>query len=285
MVKARIFQLDAFTKRRFTGNPAAVMPLDHFPPDDVLLALAAENNLSETAFLVGGNGEYQLRWFTPRVEVALCGHATLASAAVVLERLEPSKTEVVFHTQSGTLVVKKTGDDYAMDLPLRICEPRSDDGSLALALGITPLEVWTFAGEYLAVLPDEASVRGCSPDYDRVAALDCDGVVITAPADSAQGGGAYAEGYAKNYAKNYDCVSRYFAPKIGVPEDPVTGSIHCALVPFWAERLSKPSIRAYQASKRGGDMVGQVIRAASRGQDRVEIRGSIVFFFEGVAEF
>lgn len=277
-MKTRIFQLDAFTTRRFAGNPAAVMPLDDFPPDEVLLALAAENNLSETAFLVGGSGEYQLRWFTPRVEVALCGHATLASAAVVLERLEPHRQQVVFHSKSGALTVKKVQNRYAMDLPLRVCQPFYDEGAIASAVGAQPLEVWTFANEYMAVMRDEAAVRTCVPDQNRIALLPCDGLVVTAAANCQPNNGEPGR-------SDYDCVSRYFAPKLGIPEDPATGAIHCALVPFWADRLSKPAIRAYQASKRGGEMVGRVIQGAAHGQDHVELAGSVVFFLEGVVEF
>ncbi|MGC8517176.1 MAG: PhzF family phenazine biosynthesis protein [Steroidobacteraceae bacterium] len=261
-MRSRIFKLDAFSHRAFGGNPAAVMPLEAFAPDALLQAIAAENNLSETAFLVGGDGQYQLRWFTPRVEVPLCGHATLASAAVVLEKLEPGRTEVTFQTASGALRVTRTSHQYVMDFPARPTHRIDPPAALAQALGVHPIEVRADAINYLAVLGEERAVRSLAPDIAAIAALELPGVIVTA-----RGSG------------EFDCVSRYFTPARGVPEDPVTGSAHCALAPYWAELLGRTDLRAYQASRRGGELLCRV-----RG-NRVELEGECVFYLEGTVQF
>jgi PhzF family phenazine biosynthesis protein len=260
-MRSRIFQIDAFAARRFAGNPAAVMPMDDFPEDGVMQAVAAENNLAETAFLVREGGEYRLRWFTPRVEVPLCGHATLASAAVVMERLEPARREVVFHTASGPLTVKRTGSGYVIDLPARPSEVVSAPDGLVQALGVEAVEVYVNAFNYMVVVESAAVVRGVAPDMAAVARMDRPGVIVTAEGDG-----------------GYDFVSRYFAPAKGVPEDPVTGAAHCMLAPFWAKRLGKTEFRALQASRRGGEMVCRVVG------DRVELEGGCVFYLEGEVE-
>jgi PhzF family phenazine biosynthesis protein len=262
-MRARIFQLDAFATQRFQGNPAAVMPLPAFPPEATMLALAAENNLSETAFVVRDGDDYRIRWFTPRVEVPLCGHATLASAAVVMERLEPARREVVFHSASGPLRVARTADGYAMDFPARVPvrAGRVPDG-FAAALGIEPLEVHVHEANYLALLASPDQVRGLTPDFAAIARLDRPGVIVTA---AGEGG--------------FDFTSRYFAPAKGVDEDPVTGGAHCMLAPFWAPRLGKQAFVARQASRRGG-----TVRCALVGQ-RVRLEGSCVFYLEGEVEF
>ena len=256
-----IFQVDAFTTRRFAGNPAAVMPLERFPEDAVLQAIAAENNLAETAFLVPEGVDYRLRWFTPTVEVPLCGHATLASAAVIMERLQPERREVVFHTASGPLTVHRTETGYVMNFPVRRSAPVSAPSKLVEALGITPLEVVVDAFNYLVLVSDAQVVRTLTPDLAAIARLDRGGVIVTAAGDG-----------------TYDLVSRYFAPAKGIPEDPVTGGAHCALAPYWAERLGKTVLRAYQASKRGGEIICRM-----KG-DRVELEGACVFYLEGRAE-
>jgi PhzF family phenazine biosynthesis protein len=255
-----IYQLDAFATRPFTGNPAAVMLLEAFADDATLQALAAENNLSETAFLVrdGAGDDYRLRWFTPKVEVPLCGHATLASAAVVLERLQPERDDVTFHTASGALRVQRGATGYVMDFPARPFEALPTPPALAAALGVEPLEVVADAGNYTALLDSAQRVRELTPDMGLLARLDKTGVVVTAQGDG-----------------DYDFTSRYFAPRKGVPEDPVTGGAHCGLAPFWAERLGKLEFRAWQASPRGGEVVCRL-----RG-DRVELEGRCVFFLEG----
>jgi PhzF family phenazine biosynthesis protein len=253
-----LFQVDAFTDRLFGGNPAAVIPMAGFPDDAVMQAIAAENNLAETAFLVPRDGDYLLRWFTPAVEVPLCGHATLASAAVVMERLEPDRDEVRFHTASGALTVTREGDLYVMDLPARGSEPVAAPAGLAEALGSEPLEVLANDYNYMAVLADSGAVRGLAPDLAAIARLERSGLIVTATDDG-----------------DYDFVSRYFAPRKGIPEDPVTGAAHCMLAPYWAERSGKTDLRAWQASPRGGEILCRVAG------DRVILSGRCVFYLEG----
>ena len=260
-MRVPIFQVDAFTDRRFAGNPAAVMVLQSYLEDAVLQAIAAENNLAETAFLVPQSGQYHLRWFTPAVEVPLCGHATLASAAVVMERLEPGRTSVIFETASGLLAVHRKQDGYVMDFPSRPSENTTPPSGLAEALDAVPLEVFVSPFNYLVLLEDARSVRTLTPDFRAIAALDRPGVIVTAMGD-----------------EGYDFVSRYFAPAKGVPEDPVTGAAHCMLAPYWAAKTGKSAFRAYQASRRGGVVVCRVVG------NRVELEGQCVFFLEGHAD-
>jgi PhzF family phenazine biosynthesis protein len=260
-MRVPIYQIDAFTRRRFAGNPAAVMVLPHFPNDATMQAISAENNLAETAFLVLKFGQYHLRWFTPTVEVPLCGHATLASAAVVMERLEPGLDKVVFQTASGPLPVIRSRDSYVMDFPSRPSDRAPLPPGLAEALGVVPLEVHSNQFNYLAVLDDPRKVRELAPDFAAIACLDRPGVIVTASGDS-----------------GYDFVSRYFAPAKGIPEDPVTGGAHCMLVPYWAGQLNKTTFHAYQASRRGGE-----IDCHLEG-DRVILEGCCVFYLEGQAE-
>jgi PhzF family phenazine biosynthesis protein len=261
-MRVPIYQVDAFTTRRFTGNPAAVMRLDSFLSDAVLQDIAAENNLAETAFLVPRDGDYALRWFTPTVEVPLCGHATLASGAVVMQRLEPERRQVVFHTASGALTVSRSDSGYLMDFPARPTAVVAAPPGLAAALGALPLETEADAHNYLVRLQDPQSVRSLAPNFAALAQLDRGGVIVTAEGSAAP----------------YDFISRYFAPAKGIPEDPVTGSAHCALVPFWSRRLGKTSLRAFQASARGGELQCRLLG------ERVELAGSCVFYLEGVVE-
>jgi predicted PhzF superfamily epimerase YddE/YHI9 len=260
-MRTPIFQIDAFTTRRFAGNPAAVMPMDTYPADETLQAIAAENNLAETAFLLREGGDYRLRWFTPATEVPLCGHATLASAAVVMERLEPGRTTVVFHSASGPLTVNKVGAGYVMDFPARPSERIPPPPGLAEALGAVPVEVFGNAFNYLALLESSQILRQLAPDTAAIARIDRPGVIVTASGD-----------------QQFDFVSRYFAPAKGIPEDPVTGSAHCMLTPYWADRLGKTAFRAFQASRRGGEVICRL-----KG-DRVELEGSCVFYLEGEVE-
>lgn len=260
-MRVPIFQLDAFASRRFTGNPAAVMLLPHFMDDAVLQAIAAENNLSETAFLVREGEEYRLRWFTPAVEVPLCGHATLASAAVVMKRLEPGRRSVVFKTASGPLPVRRTSNGYCMNFPARSSEKIATPITFSEILGAVPAEVHINPFNYLVVLNDERAVRALTPDLVAIATLDRPGVIVTARGE-----------------RQYDFVSRNFAPAKGISEDPVTGAAHCVLAPYWAEKLHKQNFLAYQASRRGGE-----VRCRLLG-DRVELEGSCVFYLEGEAE-
>jgi PhzF family phenazine biosynthesis protein len=260
-MRTPLFQVDAFTTRRFAGNPAAVMPMKHFPTDAVMQAIAAENNLAETAFLVPEGGDYRLRWFTPRVEVPLCGHATLASAAVAMERLEVGRSEVVFHTASGPLKVTRKGPVYVMDFPARASQPVATPPGLAEALGVVPGEVYVSKFNYMTVVAGPRAVRAMQPDMAGIARLDRAGVIVTAPGEG-----------------EYDFISRYFAPAKGIPEDPVTGSAHCMLAPYWAGRLKKTALRGFQASQRGGEVACRLLG------DRVELEGSCVFYLEGTVE-
>ena len=260
-MRAPIFQLDAFTTRRFSGNPAAVVVLDEFPDDKLMQSVAAENNLSETAFLVPDGQRYRLRWFTPAVEVPLCGHATLAAGAVVLERLEPGRDTVVFDTASGPLTVAREGAAYRIDLPVRTVRAVEPQPLLTAALGVEPVATAVDGGNYLALLAAADDVRRLVPDLPAIARLDRTGVVVTAAGDG-----------------DHDFVSRYFAPAKGVPEDPVTGAAHCGLVPFWAARTGRDSFVAHQASPRGGELVCRLVG------ERVQLVGSCVFYLEGHIE-
>lgn len=251
-----LYQIDAFTGRLFRGNPAAVCPLEEWLEDEQMQAIAAENNLSETAFFVRHGEGYQLRWFTPKVEVDLCGHATLASAFVILNYLEPAREEARFETRSGELVVRRNGDLLAMDFPAR--EPWRCECPVALsqALGKPPLELWE-ARDYMAVYESEDEVRALAPDMGALVVVGHFAVIVTAPGREA------------------DFVSRFFAPAAGVPEDPVTGSAHCTLVPYWAKRLGKTQLKARQVSARGGELFCEYHG------ERVTIAGHVVRYLEG----
>jgi PhzF family phenazine biosynthesis protein len=260
-LRSPIFQIDAFASQLFAGNPAAVMPMKRFPDEATMQAVAAENNLAETAFLIPEKNDYRLRWFTPATEVPLCGHATLASAAVVMERLEPGRTSVTFHTASGPLMVKRINGRYVMDFPARPSEPVLAPTGLTKALGMIPVEVFANVFNYMAVLETPRALRDLVPDMAAIAKLDRPGLIVTAPGDG-----------------KYDFISRYFAPAKGIPEDPVTGAAHCMLCPYWAKRLGKTDFVAFQASRRGGEMLCQLLG------DRVELEGSCVFYLEGEVE-
>ena len=252
-----IYQVDAFTLGPFSGNPAAVCPLDGWLDDDVMQNIAAENNLAETAFIVAREGGYDLRWFTPTVEVDLCGHATLASGYVVLNHLRSDLDSVSFETISGELIVSRDGDRLSMDFPVRAPTPASVTEALSDALGKAPSEVH-MSRDVLAVYDNEESVRNLSPDQAKLLALEEGfGVIVTAK------------------GKKVDFVSRFFVPKAGIYEDPVTGSAHCTLVPFWAERLGWSELIAHQISPRGGEL-----RCELRG-DRVIMSGHCVLFLTG----
>jgi len=255
-----IFQLDAFASRLFAGNPAAVMPMAAMPEPALMQAIAAENNLAETAFIVRDGADYRIRWFTPSVEVPLCGHATLASAAVVMERLEPARRAVEFQSASGRLGVARTSAGYRLDFPARHPRQVEAPAQLAAALGARPAEVWADEANYLVRLASAAEVRALAPDFATLERLDREGVVVTAAGDA-----------------GFDCVSRCFFPKKGIPEDPVTGSAHCGLTPFWAARLGRRELRAFQASKRGGELrcVWQDERVLLEGECRFYLEGSV----------
>jgi len=257
-----IYQVDAFAAKPFAGNPAAVCPLAAWLPDEVMQAIGAENNLSETAFYVprgdGGEAEYDLRWFTPAHEADLCGHATLGTAYVIFTHFDPGAESLGFHTRSGRLAVRRDGDMLAMDFPAAALAP-GDLGDVTGALGTTPREVYdTVYG--MAVLDSAAAVRALSPDIRAIAALDCTGLIVTAAGEAGSG---------------IDFVSRFFAPKAGIDEDPVTGSAHCGLIPYWAERLGKTEMVAHQVSARGGEL-----HCGLEGE-RVRIAGRVAPYLEG----
>jgi predicted PhzF superfamily epimerase YddE/YHI9 len=255
----QIFHVDAFTARPFGGNPAAVCPLAEWLDDDLLRAVAAENNLSETAYFVPRGDRYELRWFTPRCEVKLCGHATLASGFVILQILAPGVDSVRFETRlSGPLMVSLEGDLLVMDFPALVpwaCG--NPPAALVEGLKTAPASVMQIEDNYFAVYEREEEVRRIRPDFRSLEKLHPAGVAITAPGNDA------------------DFVSRYFAPSYGIPEDPVTGSTHCSLAPYWAKRLGKTNLHARQVSERGGELWCEVTRK------RVILKGNAVLTMRG----
>ncbi len=256
----RYFHVDAFAQGPFTGNPAGVCPLAAWLPAALMQQIAAENNLAETAFIVPRAGhEYEIRWFTPAVEIDLCGHATLASAHVLFTHLGFSGPKVVFHSQSGPLEVSREADGrLTLDFPSRPPqELAAHPTGLSDALRGTPLHVLA-ARDLLAVFSTEAEVRALKPDFARLLALEYVGIIATAPGTG-----------------EVDFVSRFFGPRVGVPEDPVTGSAHSTLIPYWAEKLGKTELRARQISPRGGDLWCRL-----RGE-RVDISGYAVTYAVG----
>ena len=256
-MRLKIFQIDAFTEAVFGGNPAAVCPIESWLDDATMQAIAYENNLSETAFFVPADGAYGLRWFTPLAEVDLCGHATLASAYVVFHHLRPDADSVSFDTRSGRLDVARGNDGLIMDFPALAANPVVAPADLSAGLGAEPEAVFADM-DYLALFETEAQIRAIEPDLAALARLDeRRGVIVTAPGETA------------------DFVSRFFCPRLGVPEDPVTGSAHCMLAPFWADRLGKSTLHAHQASARGG-----TVHCTVAG-DRVRLAGRAVQYLEG----
>lgn len=258
-MRLAIFQIDAFASAVFKGNPAAVVPLESWLPDAMLQAIAAENNLAETAFFVREDGGWALRWFTPVVEVDLCGHATLATAHLIFNRLAPGLTKARFSSRSGVLEVNKQGELLALDFPSRPAARVDDDGSLGKALGRKPAEVWKSGEIPVGVFETASEVMALKPDMAALSALDAFAVIVTAPGNEV----------------GVDFVSRFFAPTKGIPEDPVTGSAHCTLIPFWAKRLGKTKLLARQVSARGGELTCE-----DRGE-RVSIAGRAVLYLEG----
>ncbi len=257
-----IFQVDAFTNQPFRGNPAGVCLLEAPQPDEWMLGIAREMNLSETAFLLPEGGSYRLRWFTPAVEVSLCGHATLASAHILWEQggLQADKT-AVFNTLSGELSAMRAADGWiALNFPARFSQAVDAPEGLLGALGLDePLFVGKYREDFLVEVKDEKIVRELQPDFNRLLDVKTRGVVVSA----------------RSATPPYDFVSRFFAPAVGVNEDPVTGSAHCALAPYWASRLGKQSMLAYQASRRGGEL-----RVRLQG-DRVILEGQALTVFTG----
>jgi len=257
----RIVQVDAFTNQPFAGNPAAVCVLPAAPAEQWMRDVAREMNLSETAFLVPREGEYDLRWFTPAVEVALCGHATVASAHVLWQDGHlPEGKQARFHTKSGLLTADRCGDWIELDFPAKLAEPANAPPELLPALGVRQARfVGKNAFDYLVEVDSEAAVRAMEPDHSRLRKLPVRGVIVTAPGET----------------DGFDFVSRFFAPGSGIDEDPVTGSAHTALGPYWSARLGKTEFLAYQASPRGG-----VVKVRVAG-DRVKLGGQAVTVMVG----
>lgn len=256
-MEIQYYQVDAFTSKPFFGNPAAVCPLHHWLEDPVMQLIAFENNMNETAFMLDMGDHYELRWFTPKVEVDLCGHATLASAFVIFEYLDCCATRVEFRTKSGMLSVEKDeGGLMSMDFPSLVPAPSQVPEQLVAALGKRPKEVLV-STDIVAVYDSPEDVMDIIPDMRLLSRLDADGVIVTAP------------------GADYDFISRCFAPKVGIPEDPVTGSAHCSLTPYWAGRLGKNELHAFQASQRGGELFCEL-----KG-DRVKISGHAVCYLKG----
>jgi PhzF family phenazine biosynthesis protein len=252
-----LYQVDVFASRRFSGNPASVCPLQEWLPDETLQAIAAENNQSETAFFVSRGGDCELRWFTPTVEVPLCGHATLASGYVISTFIAPDRDAMRFHTKSGVLEVARRGDVFTLDLPAWPAVATEPSAELAAALGPAPEALLRAGDIFLAVFATEDTVRELSPDMAMLARLPMMGAIATAP------------------GRDVDFVSRFFAPAIGIPEDPATGGTHCTLIPYWSARLGKRDLHTRQVSRRGGELFGRVAG------DRVMLSGRAVLYLEG----
>ena len=253
---------DAFTDRLFGGNPAAVLPCREMPPAELMQAIAIENNYSETAFVVKtAPGQYRLKWFTPGGEVDLCGHATLATAFVLHRFVDPGVREMHFQTRSGELIVRAEDGGYTMDFPVGRYKPVPLSDEILAATGGLAREAWFDGGDMMVLVPSEAELTAFKPDFEAIKRLDGRGLILTAP------------------SAEYDFVSRCFYPKLDVPEDPVTGSAHTYLTPFWAGRLGKREMTARQVSRRGG-----LLKVALVG-NRVSITGNAVLFMEGDIPF
>jgi len=259
-MKLPIFLVDAFTSKPFSGNPAAVCPLDFWLDDEIMQKIATENNLSETAFIVNRGDFYQIRWFTPQTEVDLCGHATLASAWVIMNIIQRDLKEITFGSHSGELYVCRHDKLLLMNFPVHWPEPCDIPDDLIKGLGAQPRTVLA-SNYYLAIYESEKTVRELRPYMKHLKELDRVGVIVSAP------------------GKKVDFVSRFFAPAVGIPEDPVTGSAHCTLIPYWAKELNKVKMEARQVSARGGDLTCELK------DDRVLIGGHARLFLEGYINF
>ena len=257
-----IYQADAFTDTLFGGNPAAICPLKDWLPDATMQKIAIENNLAETAFFVKTGTGYKLRWFTPEYEIDLCGHATLASAHILFTELGYESDVINFETvKAGTLTVKRDGDKYTMDFPSRPPIPIEPPNGLAEALGEKQPVAFLRSRDYFIVYEKEQDIIDLTPDFFALSKMDTVGVIVTAPGD------------------NSDFVSRFFAPGAGIPEDPVTGSAHCNLIPYWAKKLGKNNLHAYQISSRRGELWCEL-----KG-DRVLMSGNAITYLKGEIRF
>lgn len=257
MIKQPIYQVDAFTSTLYTGNPAAVCPLNDWLDDTLMQLIARENNLSETAFIVRDENRYQIRWFTPNTEVDLCGHATLASAFVIFELLGHKEKELIFNSKSGLLTVRKDGELLQMDFPSLAFTRIKADQQLVEALKISPDEVYQSKFDTLCIYNDMKQVQQAKPDLSALAAMSCRGIILSAP------------------GLDTDSYSRCFYPGCDVPEDPVTGSAHCVIAPYWCERLNKQKIHARQGGTRQGELWCEI------NQDRVILSGYSQLYLQG----
>jgi PhzF family phenazine biosynthesis protein len=256
-MKIKFYQVDAFTDKLFGGNPAGVCPLEEWLPDEVMQNIAFENNLAETAFFIPNNGEYELRWFTPLAEVDLCGHATLATSHVIFNHLGYSRDKIIFHSRSGELTVRQEDDLLVLNFPADVVKQIEIDENIYLGVGKKPLEMYKGKTDYMLVYASQKDIDEIVPDFNSIIKSGARGVIITAP------------------GKEADFVSRFFAPLVGVNEDPVTGSAHTTLIPYWAGKLGKKELTAIQLSKRKGKLFCKLING------RVEIAGNAVTYLEG----
>lgn len=255
-MELKIYQVDAFTTKPFHGNPAAIVPLDAWLPAETMQNIALENNLAETAFFVREGEGFGLRWFTPTVEMDLCGHATLASGFLIFDVLGTNEKLLKFHTKSGVLTVEKEGDRFVLDFPARPATACETPAGLIGAIGKEPKEILR-SRDYLMIYETEEDIRQIKPDFAALLKVPTHAVIITAP------------------GTDCDFVSRFFAPEVGVLEDPVTGSAHCTLIPYWAEKLGKTELFARQVSTRGGELFCELAG------DRVKIGGNATLYLEG----
>lgn len=256
-MKLPLYQVDAFTGHLFSGNPAAVVFTGPNLSPEIMQAIASENNLSETAFVVTAGGDYHIRWFTPAVEVELCGHATLAAAHVIFNHLNYAGNQVSFFSKSGPLPVRKDGEMLYLDFPADAIQAVEPPSPLVSGLGAEPREIYKGRDDYLAIFDDEEAIVALAPDMALLSEIPARGVIVSAPGREA------------------DFVSRFFAPRAGIPEDPVTGSAHTTLTPYWSAKLAKQHLRAKQLSKRGGELV-----CTDLGR-RIEIGGQAVTYLVG----
>lgn len=256
-MKIKFYQVDAFTDKLFGGNPAGVCPLDDWLPEEVMQNVAFENNLPETAFFVNNGSDYELRWFTPLAEVDLCGHATLASAHVLFDHLDYNRKEIVFHTKSGELRVRKDNGKLTLNFPTDIVRKIETPEDLVKAIGKKPIKTLKGKTDFMMIYSSQKEIEEIDPDFELIKKSKARGVIVTAKGD------------------NVDFVSRFFAPEVGVNEDPVTGSAHTTLTPYWAKVLGKKELTAMQLSRRKGNLKCKLING------RVEISGSAVTYLEG----
>jgi PhzF family phenazine biosynthesis protein len=258
-MKLPLFQVDAFAESLFKGNPAAVVPLENWLPDGLMQQIAMENNLSETAFFVPATDGFEIRWFTPKTEVKLCGHATLATAHVIFKEAGYPNKEIIFSSKSGLLRVQKNEDKLQLDFPADTIRPVDAPNQIFQAIGKLPKECFKGKTDYLLVFENEKQIREMTPAFSQLAKAQVRGVIVTAPGDQV------------------DFVSRFFAPGVGVDEDPVTGSAHTSLTPYWAKRLGKTRMIARQLSKRGGELTVSLLddRVLIAGKTKTYLRGEI----------